>query len=77
MGGVGGAESGEEGVVLVDDDVDGNADEVGRGEVTDCVEDGAEGGAPDSGSVGFAIAEQAREGRTAHIKAGRIINIAI
>ena len=69
------AESGNNRGVLLDKDIDGDADEKGGCEVEEGAADGAEGGAPDLRAVGFAIAEQAREGRTAHIKDGRIVDI--
>ena len=62
------AELGDEGVFFVDDDVDGDADEVRGSEVEDGVENGADKGTPNLNLVGFAVAKKTQERKTTHIK---------
>ena len=66
LAGDAGEAEGDEGAVFVDDDIDGDADEIGWGEVEDGVEDGAGDGAPDWQLVGFAVSKKAKDRRKNH-----------
>lgn len=52
------AEASEPGGVLLDEDIDGEADEIGGSEVEEGAADGAEGGGEDSGLEGFGVAQE-------------------
>ena len=62
------AELGDERAFFVNDDIDGDADEVGGSEVEDGIEDGAGDGTPNLNLVGLAIVKKTQERKTTHIK---------
>ena len=56
------AEAGEQGGVLLDEDIDGDANEEWRCEVKEGAADGAEGGGKYAGSKGFGGAQEVAQG---------------